>query len=202
MNTAEFSLFSRFAVNAALNAEIEYGFWSKRKSILDVGSEYLISTSVARAAAAFFGIGGDYSVLLECPLSRLTPKLTRGGRVDCAVFKKDTPLIIVECKRVFLHGKIEKDVVRCCEILHKKGDKSKCAAILVGLRRINAHDKKDKNEGARIIADRLSSKKGYNFEPFSMRRELEQPIHYVKNGERRTWTASVAQSITVTASQG
>ena len=99
----EFENLSKYLVQAALSAELEYARWTK-KSILEMGCEPLLSTSVARAASAFYGFGGIVKVFLEEPLSKLyrsvgSKSTKSGGRVDCVAYKGEIPYVLIECKR-------------------------------------------------------------------------------------------------------
>ncbi|MGB7975927.1 MAG: hypothetical protein WCF81_16620 [Roseiarcus sp.] len=198
----EFQRLVRFVVNAALNAELEHIQWTKGRSILDAGCEHLVSTSVARAAAAFYGVNNDIRIRLECPVSELTAKRSSKGRVDCAIFKGDAPLVIIECKRGLYKGIITNDIKRCCEILRAIESLNKCA-ILIGLRLRHEEDKTDKNESALKIAKKLAEQSPkYSFEAFSQSREFDPPIEkhiHPTTGKELTWMASLAQAILIQA---
>jgi hypothetical protein len=198
----EFQRLARFVVNAALNAELEHIQWTKGRSILDAGCEHLVSTSVARAAAAFYGVNNDIRIRLECPVSELTAKLSSKGRVDCAIFKGDAPLAIIECKRGLYNGSITNDIKRCCEILRAIKSSNKCA-ISIGLRLRHKEDKTNKNESAQKIAEKLAEQNPkYSFEDFSQTQVFDPPIEkriHPTTRRELTWMASIAQAILIQA---
>lgn len=187
---------------AVLNAELEYVRWTREYSTLDMGCENLLSTSVARAASAFYGVSGNVTVFLEKPIRDIAEdsewkSAPFGGRIDCAIYKGDSPFAIVECKRKFAVSRFQKDAQRCVDLLNQTPSTLKCA-LLAGLRGINVGDKHNRAEIVQSIRDDLRAKHpDFRIEATTVLQELPMPVPYDDNGIERVWTAALAGCLTI-----
>ena len=122
---SEFARLGKELAKAAVGSDLEYLRWTRGYSVHDSGCESLISTSAARAASAFYGIAGNFTVFLEESIGELSKYMNAtldiSGRIDCVIYKGECPYVLIECKRWLDKGLIAQDVDRCVRAMQTKG---------------------------------------------------------------------------------
>ena len=196
----EFDALAMEIARAAVAAELEYIRWTGDESLVQ-GRELLLTTSVARAVSAFYGIRGSYRVYLEEPISEIAKSFDvtppSSGRIDCAVYHRDVPHALIECKARFYQADIARDVNRIVDLLRSANGRLK-RAFIVGLRGVHEHDRKSRMDSALSIAENFKDiYPDCRFKLTSNEQDLVSPIDYDEAGVSRLWKKAFAGCLAV-----